>query len=84
MCIHGLGLGVLGRGQARYNCIDASDLQETLEGRPRFSKKEGLLNLFPTLGSAIEQLTEDVVLVAWQLSSRQLRSSWHLSLQGPR
>lgn len=62
---------MLGKGQARYNCIDASDLQETLEGRPRFSKKESLLDLFLTLGSAIEQLTENVVLVAAQQQATQ-------------
>lgn len=61
----------MSRGQARYNCIDASDLQETLEGRPRFSKKESLLDLFLTLGSAIEQLTENVVLVAAQQQATQ-------------
>lgn len=59
-----MGRGVLGRGQARYNCIDASDLQETLEGRPRFSKEEGL-------GSAIEQLTEDVLVAAQQQATQE-------------
>lgn len=66
-----MGRGVLGRGQARYNCIDTSDLQETLEGRPRFSKEEGLLDLFLTLGSAIEQLTEDVLVAAQQQATQE-------------
>lgn len=31
-------------------------MPQALERRPRFSKEEGLLDLFLTLGSAIEQL----------------------------